>query len=1162
MHWLRSLLLFVFVVPGAVSSATAAEIRLVSHGMPDVDAIAESRSRPELLLMRNGTFDPVTERLDFSTTRLPVSGSRRYGIVQFVPGSEAEVRRRLREHGAEIVGFIPNSAYQVRWDDEANAAIAGTSGVRWAGAYEPGFKLAPGLLDGSVLAAHAPSAWIELEIHGFRGERADVMAGALGKLAHAVELGPQASALDLPSVRIRVAPALLEQTINAASAIEAVAWIEPYGAPQLSNRDSVGPIQNNSPSCAGAGPNCASGVDLDYAPMWRHGLLGTGQIVAVSDSGLDRNEGWFVTLDLGAGPNQAMTDADDPAPAPPAIGLTYPDRKVYGYWVQPGATAYDSGNVRCTPTSPPINFHGTHVVGSVLGDASPFSTPAAVNYTNGDGMAPNAQVLFQDIGNDTSGCLSITDYGATLLQAYAGGAGIHSGSWGNGAVPARGAYSGNEQRGDAATWMTENLLVNMAAGNDGGAADTIGSPGNAKNIMTIGGTAHGFAATLYPSSSRGPTDDGRRKPDILAPAMSIVSAAADTNNGPDIDPPVTSTKTGTSMATPTASGGAALLRQYFMDGFYPTGRRDPAESLEPTGALMKAAIINGAAPFTATWPDNNAGWGRMWLANSVYFAGGTRGHRHWMRENGAGLETGDDDEFTIRINAGDELRATLVWYDPEGALGSGVALVNNLDLEMVAPDGTTYLGNVYTGGVSNPAGAADAINTVEQVRLTTPATGPYTFRVKATAVPGNGRSGSHRQGYALVVGGRIGLLGEQLFADGFEAGGSRIGAPATITASANGTGGVTLQGAPVPGADSYQLYRAQGSCADASTDSFRFVGLDAAPGIVDARTQGGYRYAYRMRAVKDEIEGPLSSACADVVSLDECSLTPAFDDASIARAMSNASCSVDLAWDAGTSSCPAAALSYRIYRDTSPSFASPELLDTVSGTSFSDTDVVHGDPYYYRVDAIDAAGNSLIGTRIVNATPTGTGTGGGTGVYVDDIDDNTYMTMQSPWSISNQLPAQGNFSYRSADADIYPSNACADLATLPITLASGSPQLQYRARWQLEADFDGVVVEISDDNGSTWTPIAPAGGYPGSFAETGTTPINACGYPATQAAFSGASTGFATGTYQSLSHDLSAYAGQDVLIRWRLSTDPGSEEAGFFLDEVRVNAQLPAACSP
>jgi hypothetical protein len=107
-----------------------------------------------------------------------------------------------------------------------------------------------------------------------------------------------------------------------------------------------------------------------------------------------------------------------------------------------------------------------------------------------------------------------------------------------------------------------------------------------------------------------------------------------------------------------------------------------------------------------------------------------------------------------------------------------------------------------------------------------------------------------------------------------------------------------------------------------------------------------------------------------------------------------------------------------------------------------------------------------------------------------------------------------------------------------------------------------VVQEISSDGGATWNDLPPDGGYPSSFLYTTTSPINACGYAASHGAFSGVSTaasdadpdnGTATATFKPFTTDLSAYSGQTVQIRWRLSSDPGTTFSGFFLDQVRIS---------
>jgi hypothetical protein len=48
------------------------------------------------------------------------------------------------------------------------------------------------------------------------------------------------------------------------------------------------------------------------------------------------------------------------------------------------------------------------------------------------------------------------------------------------------------------------------------------------------------------------------------------------------------------MATPLAAGDMALLRQYFTDGFYPTGTKVSANAVTPSAALLRATVVNGA----------------------------------------------------------------------------------------------------------------------------------------------------------------------------------------------------------------------------------------------------------------------------------------------------------------------------------------------------------------------------------------------------------------------------------------------------------------------------------------------------------------------------------------------------------------------------------------
>jgi hypothetical protein len=157
--------------------------------------------------------------------------------------------------------------------------------------------------------------------------------------------------------------------------------------------------------------------------------------------------------------------------------------------------------------------------------------------------------------------------------------------------------------------------------------------------------------------------------------------------------------------------------------------------------------------------------------------------------------------------------------------------------------------------------------------------------------------------------------------------------------------------------------------------------------------------------------------------------------------------------------------------------------------------------------------------------------------------------------------ADGEFSYHSGgDGQNYPDLTCASI-TMPELTIPADATLSFQARYDLELEWDGVVQEISTDGGASWSDLPPDGGYPSSFAQTGDPPVNACGYSASHGAFNGVTTassnadpgnGTATAIFKPFTTSLSAYAGQNVTIRWRLSSDPAANFLGFLLDEVRI----------
>jgi hypothetical protein len=1164
---------------GATTTLAAAATNSLVAAEPSLAAIDSARANPHLLILRAGTFDPATQQLDVSQVGAAAATSESaYAIVQFQPGQISE-RKALAARGVTFLGYVPNQAYYARLDGISLSELQRDPAVRWAGSVQPAMKLDPRLwaTQRANSAALQDDGRYEVIIHGFNGvSSAKIQAQLLQQVAGVeITLRSQRDAAT-PYVRARVAADSLDALLRAATAIDGVQFVMPWYPTHTMNAGSIGAIQGDATtSCDGRGPICGP------APLFDHGIVGAGQIIAIADTGTTPNAAWFATLDKGNGPHTEVTFSDNPPPVLPNIGLLHPDNKIIAYWLQPGGpTDYDF-----------ISGHGTHTTGTLVGDsAGAFATnsylaatPLLAHHELADGMAPNAQLLMQDIGPDNDRNVITQDFEGTLEQAYAGGARVHSNSWGG---ASSGEYSGDDANVDRATRASEDLLVVIAAGNDQAGPMATSSPANSKNGIAVAALGHAGNLDQASFSNDGPTADGRQKPDIAAPGTATISAL--NSSGPitsTVMPPQLAPDSGTSMAAPVIAGNAALLREYFADGFYPRGFRNqgafadtifangfdaaptqPAtaefvDAYNPTGAVMKAVLLNGTRPTNtpATWPNTGTGWGRPWLDGNLWFrdtmprGDDSRRLRVFERTNAAGLETGESNEYTIaQVAPGIEFRATLTWYDPPAAIGAAATLINNLDLEVVGPDGKTYLGNQFADGVSVSGGSADAKDTVEQVRFTTPIAGSYTIRVKATDVPGNGDVGSDRQGYGLAVSGAFGLPDPLAFA-----------APTALSITSNDNSGITIAASAAAGATSFQLYRADNAtCASAAAGAFHLVANGAALPLTDDHSQGGYSYAYKVRGVQNDVEGD-ASACIDVVSAAACTLQPSFDTHSLHADASNASCSADLSWSAAQSNCPSSpAIGYSVQRDSDPYFSHPQtLVSALTAPNYTDAGVSNGNAYYYRVLASDAAGNAAPASVVLNVTPSGSD-GPDPGNFLDDVDTHTYAALEAPWQITNTAASAGSFSYHnSGDDQPYADNVCASVTTPVLTLTSGAA-LSWQARYDLEYQFDGVVQEISTDGGTSWTDLPPDGGYPSTFAGTTASPFNACGYAASHGAFNGVTTaasnsdpnnGVAVAVFKPFTTSLAAYVGQTVQIRWRFSSDPATNFDGFFLDQVRIS---------
>jgi len=424
-------------------------------------------------------------------------------------------------------------------------------------------------------------------------------------------------------------------------------------------------------------------------PLYDAGIRGENQVVGVIDGsigGLDMNHCSF--RDDGGGGNT-------PGPG---------HRKVLAYNSPLG-----------------VLQHATHVSGTAAGDAG----------GNGDtrGIAYNAKLVYAA----RPAFQEMSIYDAFALH-HTQGARTHSNSWGDDSL----AWYSSMCRGlDSFSYDHEDDLVCFAVTN----LSNLRTPENAKNVLAVGASLQPPNQGGFCSGGFGPTGDFRRKPEIFAPGCSIGSASANTACS-------IVSLTGTSMACPAIAGTAALVRQYYADGFYPTGAASPGDAFTPSGALIKATLLNSAVDMTgiSEYPSDQEGWGRVLADNALFFPGDTADLIVRDVRNNDGLVTGESATVGVSVlTTNAPLRVTLVWTDPPAAAGADVALVNDLDLEVISPAGQVYRGNVFAAGFSAVGGDTDTVNNVEQVALPSPTPGNWTVRVRGTAV------NVGAQGYALVV---------------------------------------------------------------------------------------------------------------------------------------------------------------------------------------------------------------------------------------------------------------------------------------------------------------------------------------------------------------------------------------------------------------------------
>jgi subtilisin family serine protease len=681
------------------------------------------------------TFDPAQyvppAPAGLSMTDEQVSKAGLY-LVQLNGPVLEEWKQALVDAGAQLGPYIPQYAFITKLDQVALTQVQALSFVRWVGAYEPAYKLSP-----------------DMDMTLRRSFRVQ-----LAPWADAAKMNTLAASLDDQAQQYAdgMVVVMNADQVNQMAFQQDVLWIEPFYINELYN-------------------NVGGGTIMNGAAAWANGYNGTSITIAVADTGLDTGNAASIHQDFMDGTTPRVAHIS----SWPVVAADYGGGcSVTNAGADDGASDTQSG-------------HGTHVTGSVASDGSASSGTYK-------GLAYNSSITFQAIeqratftaacgvsGNAMYGLFGIpNDVRTLLLEAYNWGARVHNNSWGGGTA---GVYDTQASNFDDFIFNHQDFAVVVAAGNAGvdGNSDgyvdngSVNSPATAKNVITVGASENERASGTggytsynwgtgswlanFPAnptrddrisssrnhmaafSSRGPTADTRLRPDVVAPGTDIISTRSSLASG-------TGWGTlnsyymfdgGTSMASPLTAGAAAVVRQFLI-----------AQGIaNPSAALIKATLINTAVDISgygnasyeagAPIPNNSEGWGR------VDVGAATTTGRIFLNSNPA-LTTGASFNQQYAIGAGGPLKVTLVWSDAAAAGGAGVKLVNNLNLRVTAPNGTTvYLGNVFSGGWSATGGSFDDRNNVENVYIQNPTAGLWRVEVLGTNVP------TGPQAYALVI---------------------------------------------------------------------------------------------------------------------------------------------------------------------------------------------------------------------------------------------------------------------------------------------------------------------------------------------------------------------------------------------------------------------------
>ena len=618
--------------------------------------------------LKSGTFVGAGDLAANLANAFAVSpgAGRVHVLVQFGRLPTTAARERLANAGIVLLDYLPDRAFFVSVPRSADLALLAAAGARWLGPIYPEDKLS------ATLDAGTPGVWATLP-DGTVKLRARVFADVpLAEAKAAVSATGAVVTTEMASTRqleIQVAAG----AVGSLAALDALRWIEEVPPPMETFNDGV--RTNTQAYLAQAAP---------------YGLSGTNVVVAMWDAG------W--------------------------VDFAHPD---FGGRVKPGEADVPAKK----------HAHSTHVAGTLVGSGAASEARGGTPF-QWRGMAPGATLISYDVDTGPlidehrdarerfNAVISQNSWGLTLSQFF-------------GNCHLLGDYTSTAPDYDhlATGLYGDPYLVVFAAGNARGRRDqngcpsddysTIGVPATGKDMITVGAiNSDDNSMTVF--SSWGPTDDGRLKPEIVAPGDEAGGDGGITSTQPNETYGVLA---GTSMAAPVVSGAAALLIEDY---------RAHYNNQTPLPAMVKALLAHTAADLSdgssgyQPGPDYATGYGRIQVKDAV----------DQLRSGGVlvgVVAPGDSAVYTLDVPPDTaSVKVTLVWDDVAAAENAAKTLVNDLDLVVTDPNGTRHY--PWTLDPAHPSAPAvrtreDHVNVIEQVLADTDVVaGQWTIAVAGTDV--------------------------------------------------------------------------------------------------------------------------------------------------------------------------------------------------------------------------------------------------------------------------------------------------------------------------------------------------------------------------------------------------------------------------------------------